>query len=324
MSLTAKQARFVEEYLIDLNATQAAIRAGYSEKGATVRGAELLANRKVSAAVEAAKGERPEAVGVAHGDQLVVGQQQEAEGALELRERVEDLIHLLGAAALRDQVEDQLGVGGRLEERAPLAEGAPQLAGVREVAVVRERDVAVAVVDHEGLDVGLVVRGAGGRVAVVADGGATEELRGEDIGVVEHVEDAVSRGAELRTGGGTDGLFFEPTVLDDVTEEMEVAREETFGPVTPVIRAADYEEAIEVANRSRYGLQAGVFTNDLKLVWRAYAELEVGGLIINDVPTWRVDHMPYGGVKQSGFGREGLKYAIEEMTERRLMVIRTP
>jgi acyl-CoA reductase-like NAD-dependent aldehyde dehydrogenase len=110
-------------------------------------------------------------------------------------------------------------------------------------------------------------------------------------------------------------------VLVKAGPELRVNCQEIFAPVVTVQTYSEFDEALRAVNSSDYGLQAGVFTNDLKLVWRAYAELEVGGVIINDVPTWRVDHMPYGGVKQSGFGREGLKYAIEEMTEPRLLVL---
>jgi glyceraldehyde-3-phosphate dehydrogenase (NADP+) len=94
-----------------------------------------------------------------------------------------------------------------------------------------------------------------------------------------------------------------------------------FAPVVTVQKYTTFDEALDAVNDSDFGLQAGVFTNDMKRIFRAFDELEVGGLIINDVPTWRVDQMPYGGIKQSGFGREGLKYAIEEMTEPKLLVI---
>jgi len=110
-------------------------------------------------------------------------------------------------------------------------------------------------------------------------------------------------------------------VLLDTTSEMRVNREELFAPATTVRRYADFDEALATANDSPYGLQAGVFTNDLRRVWRAFEALEVGGVIVNDVSGFRVDHMPYGGVKQSGLGREGIRYAIDEMTEIRLLVL---
>jgi acyl-CoA reductase-like NAD-dependent aldehyde dehydrogenase len=133
---------------------------------------------------------------------------------------------------------------------------------------------------------------------------------------VEHVEDAVSRGAELRTGGGTDGLFFEPTVLDGVTGEMEVAREETFGPVTPVIRATDYEEAIEVANRSRYGLQAAIFTDSLERAHDAANRLKAGGVFVNETNNYWERLLPFGGYNESGSGgRYGSKWHLESMTQ---------
>jgi acyl-CoA reductase-like NAD-dependent aldehyde dehydrogenase len=108
-------------------------------------------------------------------------------------------------------------------------------------------------------------------------------------------------------------------VLADVGEEMKVACEEVFAPVVGLFRFDDVHEAIRAAGASSFGLQAGLFSNRLDVIEAAFDELEVGGLIVNDVPTFRVDHMPYGGVKQSGFGREGLRYAIEEMTELKLV-----
>jgi len=97
--------------------------------------------------------------------------------------------------------------------------------------------------------------------------------------------------------------------------------EEAFAPLVVLFPFDDFDAALAAVNSSEYGLQAGVFTRDLENAWRAFDQLEVGGVIVNDVPTWRVDHMPYGGVKASGLGREGLRYAIEEMTELRLMVV---
>jgi acyl-CoA reductase-like NAD-dependent aldehyde dehydrogenase len=102
---------------------------------------------------------------------------------------------------------------------------------------------------------------------------------------------------------------------------MRVNREELFAPATTVRRYGEFDEALAIANDSPYGLQAGVFTHDLRRIWRAFEMLEVGGVIVNDVSGFRVDHMPYGGVKQSGLGREGVRFAIEEMTEVRLLVL---
>jgi len=139
--------------------------------------------------------------------------------------------------------------------------------------------------------------------------------------VAEWLAEARAAGAETLVGGSVEGGVVQPTVLVKAGPELRVNCQEIFAPVVTVQTYNAFDEALHAVNTSDYGLQAGVFTNDLKLVWRAYAELEVGGVIINDVPTWRVDHMPYGGVKQSGFGREGLRYAIEEMTEPRLLVL---
>lgn len=139
--------------------------------------------------------------------------------------------------------------------------------------------------------------------------------------IEEWVAEAVGGGAKVLTGGKRKGTLMEPTVLEGVKPEMRVSCMEVFGPVVTVQPYGEFEEALQAVNESVYGLQAGVFTADLKAVHRAFEVLEVGGVIINDIPTYRVDHMPYGGVKESGFGREGLKYAIEEMTEMRLMVL---
>ena len=114
--------------------------------------------------------------------------------------------------------------------------------------------------------------------------------------------------------------MFEPTVLARTTHEMKVSCREAFAPLVTVSPFEDFDAAIRAVNDSPFGLQAGVFTPDAGRAWRAFESLEVGGVMINDVPTYRVDHMPYGGVKESGLGREGLRYAIEEMTELRLLV----
>lgn len=135
------------------------------------------------------------------------------------------------------------------------------------------------------------------------------------------VKEAVSDGAKVLLGGGRKGSFMEPTVLANTRPSMKVCGEEVFAPVVTLEPYDGFEEALKEVNRGLYGLQAGVFTNDMARVLRAYEVLEVGGVIINDIPTYRSDNMPYGGVKMSGFGREGVKYAIEEMTEPRLLVL---
>jgi glyceraldehyde-3-phosphate dehydrogenase (NADP+) len=123
------------------------------------------------------------------------------------------------------------------------------------------------------------------------------------------------------TGGKADGPFFEPTVLADVPADSKVCQMEVFAPLVSLWPFADFKEAVAQVNDSSYGLQAGVFTGSLENALYAFDELEVGGVIINDVPTYRTDPMPYGGVKDSGLGREGPRFAIEEMTEPRLMVL---
>ncbi len=135
------------------------------------------------------------------------------------------------------------------------------------------------------------------------------------------VQEAIGAGARVVTGGRREGNFYVPTVLNDTTPEMKVSCMEVFAPVVTVARIRDVEEGIRAVNDTVYGLQAGVFTASLRNAFHAFEQIEAGGVIINDVPTYRVDHMPYGGVKRSGFGREGLRYAIEEMTESRLMVL---
>lgn len=137
----------------------------------------------------------------------------------------------------------------------------------------------------------------------------------------EWVNEAVENGASIVCGGRRDGVMFEPTVLENVKPELRISWLEAFAPIVVVYPYKDFEEALKGVNYSIYGLQAGIFTHDLKKAFKAYEVLDVGGVIINDIPTFRIDHMPYGGVKESGFGREGLKYAIEEMTEMKLMAL---
>ncbi len=133
--------------------------------------------------------------------------------------------------------------------------------------------------------------------------------------------EARAAGARILTGGGVIGRMVEPTVIVNAGANLKVNCQEVFAPLVTVQPYTDFEAALAAVNASEFGLQAGVFTNDLTLTMRAFEVLEVGGIIINDIPSWRVDHMPYGGVKQSGLGREGLKYAIEAMTEPRLLVL---
>jgi len=139
----------------------------------------------------------------------------------------------------------------------------------------------------------------------------------------EWVDEAVAEGATVVTGGKavTDRLFA-PTILTNVKNSVKCSCQEVFGPIVVVSPYQNFEDAIELVNDSRYGLQAGIFTRDIYRAMKAADELEVGGVMINDIPTFRVDHMPYGGVKESGFGREGIKYAVEEMTELKLVTIK--
>ena len=135
------------------------------------------------------------------------------------------------------------------------------------------------------------------------------------------VDEAIRAGGKLLTGGKARGNIYEPTILTNVPRTAAVCQQEVFAPLVVLIPFKDFDEALVQINDSQYGLQAGVFTNTLEHAWRAFDEIEAGGILINDVPTWRIDPMPYGGVKDSGQGREGVRYAIEEMTELRLMVV---
>jgi glyceraldehyde-3-phosphate dehydrogenase (NADP+) len=140
----------------------------------------------------------------------------------------------------------------------------------------------------------------------------------------EWVQEAIADGARALTGGRADGLFYEPTVLVDVPRDARVCGEEVFAPVVNLFPVPDFAAALREINDSRFGLQCGVFTSSLEHALAAHDELEVGGVIVNDVPTWRTDAMPYGGVKDSGLGREGLRWSIEDMTEPRLLAIARP
>ena len=135
------------------------------------------------------------------------------------------------------------------------------------------------------------------------------------------VQEAVRGGARLLCGGKRNGSLLEPTVLTGTRSDMKVNCQEIFAPVVTVEAYDSFDEALKLMNNSPYGLQAGIFTRDAKLMFQAFEELEVGAVIAGDVPSFRIDHMPYGGVKDSGLGREGLRYAIEEMTEPKLMVM---
>ena len=141
------------------------------------------------------------------------------------------------------------------------------------------------------------------------------------VRAAEWIDEAVAAGAKLLCGGHRNGSFVEPTVLTETKPGMRVNCLEVFAPVVTVEAYDDFNDALRRVNDSPWGLQAGLFTRDARLIFRAFEELQVGGVIAGDIPTWRMDQMPYGGVKDSVTGREGLKYAIEEMTERKLLVM---
>jgi acyl-CoA reductase-like NAD-dependent aldehyde dehydrogenase len=144
----------------------------------------------------------------------------------------------------------------------------------------------------------------------------------EAIRMEEWVKKAVDAGAKVLVGGKRDGVLFDATILEGVPPDQEVVCEEIFGPILVISKYADFKDAVKQANDSRYGLQAGVFTSDLNKAFYAYEKLQVGGVVINDGPSTRFDNQPYGGLKDSGIEREGVKYAIEHMTEPKIMLMR--
>jgi acyl-CoA reductase-like NAD-dependent aldehyde dehydrogenase len=144
------------------------------------------------------------------------------------------------------------------------------------------------------------------------------------VRVENWIQDAIDQGADCLCGGTRQEAIVTPTVLANVGPSMKVSCEEVFGPVMTVSRYQDFAEALQAVNNSPYGLQAGVFTQNINRVFQAYHKLEVGAVLANEIPTWRADHMPYGGVKDSGLGREGVRYAMQELTEPKLLVLNLP
>lgn len=142
----------------------------------------------------------------------------------------------------------------------------------------------------------------------------------EEIRALDWINEALANGAELATGGKLQNRILLPTILTNVADHLKVSCQEVFAPIVIVNRITSIQEGIEAINKSHYGLQAGIFTNNIQTAFMTSKALEVGGVIINDIPTYRVDQMPYGGVKESGTGKEGIKYAIHEMTETKLIV----
>lgn len=138
----------------------------------------------------------------------------------------------------------------------------------------------------------------------------------EEIRALDWINEALANGANLATGGKLHNHMLMPTILTNVADHLKVSCQEVFAPIVIVNRITSIQEGIEAINNSKYGLQAGIFTNDIQTAFMASKALEVGGVMINDIPTYRVDQMPYGGVKESGTGKEGVKYAIQEMTEK--------
>lgn len=151
-------------------------------------------------------------------------------------------------------------------------------------------------------------------VGPLIDAGAAQRVEG-------WIEEAVAQGARLLSGGGRTGSVVRPTVLSQVTGTMKVSCQEVFGPLVTVTPYAEFETVLKAVNESEYGLQAGLFTQHVGRIFQAFEQLEVGAVLVNEIPTFRADHMPYGGVKDSGIGREGVRYAIEDMTEPKLLVL---
>ncbi len=142
--------------------------------------------------------------------------------------------------------------------------------------------------------------------------------------IVSWIDEASSKGGNVLCGGNRDGSIVQATIIENPSPDCKVLKDEVFGPVVVVNKYSDFDDAVESVGDTRYGLQAGIFTRDMEKAYRAYRTWQVGGVIVNDVPTFRVDAMPYGGCRDSGIGREGPEYAIEEMTETRIMVVNEP
>lgn len=141
--------------------------------------------------------------------------------------------------------------------------------------------------------------------------------------VEEMIREACSNGASLLTGGDRKGSMVEPAILEGVGKNQKIYRQEVFGPVTLLEPYEDFDRALAAVNDSDYGLQAGLFTRDAYRIRKAFECLEVGGLVVGQASAYRIDHQPYGGAKDSGFGREGVRYAMEEMTERKVLIVTT-
>ena len=147
---------------------------------------------------------------------------------------------------------------------------------------------------------------------------------GDAVRLEKWIDEARAAGGTVLCGGKRSGAMLEATLLENVPKRASICAREAFGPVAVLNSFARFDDALAEVNDSVYGLQAGIFTRDIFKIQRAWDTLQVGGVVINDVPSWRVDNMPYGGVKESGLGREGVRFAMEEMTELRLLVLRTP
>lgn len=147
---------------------------------------------------------------------------------------------------------------------------------------------------------------------------------GEAKRLEDWIQSAEKAGGKILCGGKRDGVMLEATLMEEVPKDQPLCAEEAFGPVAILAKFSRFEDALAEANDSEFGLQVGIFTRDIYKIMRAWDEMDVGGVLIGDVPSWRVDNMPYGGVKDSGLGREGVRFTMEDMSEIRNLVIRTP
>jgi acyl-CoA reductase-like NAD-dependent aldehyde dehydrogenase len=228
------------------------------------------------------------------------------------------LLELGGNAALIVDAGADLKLAAQRAAIGGFAHAGQVCIAVQRLLVVQEvyaqfREIFLTTVARE------IVTGDPGRAETVAgpliDAGAALKVR-------TWVQEALDGGADMLTGDLREGNLLPPIVLENVSRDMRVWQEEVFGPVVTLTSCRTFAEALELANDSVYGLQAGVFTPNLAHAWQAFETLEVGGVIVNDAPIFRVDHMPYGGVKASGLGREGVRHAMEELTEVRLLALK--
>lgn len=227
------------------------------------------------------------------------------------------LMELGGNAAA--YVDRSANVADAVSRLVPAAFGQAGQSCISVQRIYAHRDVYAAV--RDGVVLGASALKVGDPALESTDVGPLIDKK-DAVRVREWIDEALAGGGKLLCGGTVDGAFVRPAVVENAPATAKLVTEEAFGPVVTVQSVASAEEAFQAINAGRYGLQAGVFTETLSVAMDAWARLDVGGVVVNDVPTWRSDSMPYGGVKDSGLGREGVRSAMEEMTEPRVMVLR--